>query len=500
MSVLSLTSYAQHCLAESHIILYSSHKSMLHLTSRALVDLMFPLQWTGLLIPVLPTRLIQFLEAPTPYIIGIERRPERPDLPIEDYVFVDLDNNTIEASYPAPPLPRHQRRKLQSLLSAAAPLHTKCKVAPGPPSYAIEAFPFDVFSAENSSVFSPRAPPATLAKYVGLNSNSFGNPPNHVEPPPIYNAFTNPRTEFAFPRSPVSNHAYSPSFSSQAYGNRPGTSSTSRGSNPSSPNSLTFSSQQPPIAPLTPKSRNDSGFSMASIREKRSFGHFDSSSKGNISHAQSWITGGNGNGNANANGGGLPRRPSVPYLGHSSTLSVSSSINAATRSPSTYARSNYATSTIAPSTVIQSPSRMSISTTCSGYSNTIFVEAHCLRLKQYSDTASVKEDNLVCSICEERATMDEPMYGCTGCFTCVHDRCAHEIAIVCPAAFHADQIRAAFVRCFASLFYTYKKYMGVASGEEKRSGRQYAFQADGFLKSLPSEHAQYMNFLKDTQG
>lgn len=471
---------------------------MLHLTSRALVDLMFPLQWTGLLIPVLPTRLLQFLEAPTPYIIGIERRHERPDLPLEDYVLVDLDHNTIETSYPAPPLPRHQRRKLQSLLYSAAPLHTKCKVPPGPPNYAKETFPFDIFSAENSSVFMPRAPPATLSKYVALNSNSFGNPHNHVEPPPIYNAFSNLRNDIAFPRSPVSNHAYSPSFSSRGYSNRPRTSSTSRGSNPSSPNSLTFfpqQQQQQPIAPLTPKSRNDSGFSMTSIREKRSFGHFDNSSKSNISHAQSWINGGN----ASSPGTGLPRRPSVPYLGHSSSLSVSSSINAATRSPSIYARSNYATSTVAPSTVIQSPSRMSISTSCSGYSNTIFVEAHCLRLRQH-DPASLKEESLVCSICEERSTIDEPMYGCTGCYTCVHDRCAHEISIVCPAAFHADQIRAAFVRCFASLFYTYKKFMTSATSEDKRSGRQYAFQTDAFVKSLPSDHAQYMNFLKSTHG
>ena len=54
---------------------------MLYLATRALVDLLVPLQWTGVLIPVLPARLIQAIEAPCPYIMGIERRYEKVELP-----------------------------------------------------------------------------------------------------------------------------------------------------------------------------------------------------------------------------------------------------------------------------------------------------------------------------------------------------------------------------------------------------------------------------------
>ena len=70
---------------------------MLYLATRALIDLLFPFTWSGVLIPVLPARLIQALEAPCPYIVGIERRYEKVELPSEDFVLVDLDADKIES-------------------------------------------------------------------------------------------------------------------------------------------------------------------------------------------------------------------------------------------------------------------------------------------------------------------------------------------------------------------------------------------------------------------
>lgn len=85
------------------------------------------------------------------------------------------------------------------------------------------------------------------------------------------------------------------------------------------------------------------------------------------------------------------------------------------------------------------------------------------------------------------------------CATTVHSRCVPAVCLVCPNAFRADQVRAAFVRCFASIFYTYRRYLHPASGESKKSGLIYRFNMDAFLKSVPHGDSEYMNMLRGTQ-
>ncbi|KAL4809117.1 AEX-3 domain-containing protein [Aspergillus unguis] len=446
----------EYALTESRIIFLSSHTSMLYLATRALVDLLFPIPWSGVLIPILPARLIQALEAPCPYIVGIERRYEKVELPSDDFVLVDLDQDLIESTIKPTPLPRHQRRKLHSLLQLAAPHHTRYGVPTGPPAYAIETFPYDAFMAENSSIYSSKAQSTQLAKYVSLNSNAFGQgsvPPN-LTPPLIYNAFLHARDEQAPSRG----------YSSKG-SDRPGTGSTYKPGSPPSPRETSPLSGHFPPPPATP--RNDSGMALqASLREKRS-GHFDAASRRSSSF-----------------GTQVPRRPSAPFLGHGQNLSVST-LN--TDFQSTYAPSVYAQSTVAASTIVPQPVVQPIHST----DGTSWVEGHCLQLQPW-------DDKVVCTVCDERA--DENMYKCTACKTIVHNRCAHQICLVCPVAFYPEQVRAAFVRCFASLFYTYKKFLRPASGDKKKAGLTYSFDMEAFCKSLPGEHAEYIGVLSQTQG
>ncbi|KAL4929557.1 dDENN domain protein [Aspergillus undulatus] len=450
----------EYALTESRIIFLSSHTSMLYLATRALVDLLFPIPWSGVLIPILPARLIQALEAPCPYIVGIERRYEKVELPSDDFVLVDLDQDLIESTIKPTPLPRHQRRKLQSLLQLAAPHHNRYGVPTGPPAYAIETFPYDAFMAENSSIYSPRAQSTQLSKYVALNSNAFGQgsvPPNSHQPL-IFNAFL---------------QAYNEQASSRGYSkgsDRPGTGSTFKPGSPPSPGgsgSSPISGSFPP-PPATP--RNDSGMALqASLREKRS-GHFDAASRRSSSFGMDMRQ--------------VPRRPSAPFLGHAPNLSVTT-LN--TDFQSTYAPSVYAQSTVAASTIVAQPVMQPIHNN----DGTSWVEGHCLQLQPW-------DEKLVCTICDERA--DENMYKCAACKTTVHNRCAHQICLACPVAFYPEQVRAAFVRCFASLFYTYKKFLRPASGDKKKAGLTYSFDMEAFCKSLPGEHAEYINILSQTQG
>ena len=89
---------------------------------------------------------------------------------------------------------------------------------------------------------------------------------------------------------------------------------------------------------------------------------------------------------------------------------------------------------------------------------------------------------------------------CSGCQLYAHARCGEQICIVCPAAFHPDQVQAAFVRCFASLLYTYRKYLQPATGDQKKAGKLYRFDMEGFLRSMPRDNAEYIVSLRQTQG
>lgn len=191
-------------LAESRIILVSSYTSMLHLASQALVQLLYPLKWQSVFIPVLPARLIQALEAPCPYICGIDRRYENVDIPDDDIVLVDLDNGSIEASGPPPSLPRQQRRKLISILQLAAPHRHRFGVPVGPPSYAAEAFPQDMFASESPSIFKSSAAKSNLAYLVNLPSDKFGPQASGGAPKaaPLFNIFSTQRANSLTPDSP----------------------------------------------------------------------------------------------------------------------------------------------------------------------------------------------------------------------------------------------------------------------------------------------------------
>jgi hypothetical protein len=426
---------------------------MLHLVSRAIVELLYPFTWAGVFIPVLPARLIQALEAPCPYIVGIERRYENIELPSDDFVLVDLDQDEIESTTPPMYLPKQQRRKLQSLLQMAAPHHIRFGVKAGPPAYAVESYPWNAFSSENNQVFSAQAPPSTLSKYAGLNSASFGEGQSgFAKKQPVFNAFLQSRDSRG--------------------ADRPTTSSTKD----SPPSSLSPTQDK---FPSTPISRNDSGFSLqATLREKRS-GHFD-----NLSRRSSSF---------NVDRRPTIRRPSIPFAagGHSASASVStistdggygSNYAPSIVAPSTYAQSTLAASTIMPQVLYQ-PVRNT--------DGMCWAEGHCLIWKN-------QEENATCAVCDEKS--DDGIYRCSGCWMNCHNRCADQIGVVCPAAFHPDQIRAAFARFFASLLYTYRKFLQPASGESKKSGLIYKFNMDGFQKSLPHEQADYVTMLQQTQG
>ncbi|KAK4575354.1 hypothetical protein LTR86_001208 [Recurvomyces mirabilis] len=477
LSIPNIITLFEYTLAESRIIFLSSHTSMLQLATSALINLLYPLKWAGVLIPVLPARLIQALEAPCPYIIGVERRYEKLEFPDDDFCMVDLDEDVIESTAPPTQLPRPQRRKLQSLLQVAAPHHNRFGVPTGPPPYAIETFPRDSFSSESPQVFTPNATPPTLAAYVSESSTTFGDATRTSRAPgsiPIFNAFLQAREN------------------SQGT-DRPSTSSTGSQSSRRSPPSPTAPSPISSNFPPTPTSRNDSGFSLqATLREKRS-GHLADGLARRNSAVQSLFNARNPlhdrtNTQQQFDRMSMIRRPSQPIaIGHHATPSTSTLGNSSGNGTSQYAPSVYAQSTLAASTVMP---QMMIQPVRDNES-TKWIEGHCLLRRN-------KDGRNICTICDDRC--EDESFRCSGCGIVVHFRCLASVCVVCPTAFHADQIRAAFVRCFASLFYTYRKFLHPASGDRRKAGMVYHFNMEQFLRSVPHGDSEYMNLLRQTQS
>lgn len=485
LSIPNIVLLFEYVLQESRVILLSAHISMLQLVSKAIVELIWPLQWPGVFIPVLPARLIGALEAPCPYICGVDRRYDRIQYPDDDYVLVDLDNDEILSTAPPFQLPKQQRRKLQSLLHLAAPLHSN-GVPTGAPAYAVDSFPADSFTTENYQCFSSVVRSTNLAKLVSINSASFGPQAasDILRHPPVFNAFVQAGSTRG--RSPNS---------------RPRTASTAKTSNPDVPQISPVSAVFPPL-PVTPMSRNDSGFALqAPLREKRS-GNFDSISSrrsGSISNAT--------------------RRPSLPFVKHSSSPSTLTDQfpYQPPPAPSSYAPSTYATSTLAASTIMPGI-HVSSTQPVRNTETTTWMEGHCFERQNNANVAHSAAFRSNCSVCDERPDHQHPAsssttslpsihshYRCTGCSSSVHARCIPLVSLPCPAVFFPDQIRAAFARSFAGLLYTYRKFLSpLTSFEDKKShpGRTHKFDLAGFIRSLGGpgyEHAEYISMLSETQ-
>ncbi|KAJ9614267.1 hypothetical protein H2200_002403 [Cladophialophora chaetospira] len=443
----------EYALAESRIILLSSHVAMLQLVSKAILELIWPLEWTGVYIPVLPSRLVQALDAPCPYICGIDRKYEKYDLPDDDFVLVDLDKNELHSTAPPPFLPKQQRRKLISLLYQAAPLHQSFGVTPGPPAYATETYPYDAFSAEIESTFTAIAKSTNLDNLASLSSTLFGPQAaaDSIRRAPMLNVFL----------------ASAPTRGKST--DRPRTSSTARQSIATSSDGQSPITSSFPWTPATGSPRTDSGYALqTSLREKKSK-NFDSLSKRSFSGSNHML-----------------RKASVPFIKHNANPSSSTTLSE-NRNGSTYAPSTYAQSTLAASTVMPGMSAQPASNGQGIY----WSEGHCLQWRAADGLST-------CVLCDDKA--HDGFYRCSGCGFVIHDRCADQISIVCSAAFYPDQVRAAFARCMASLFYTYRKFMQPAPAQKRKTGSVYTFDNDAFIKTLPPDHGAYMEMLRQTQA
>jgi hypothetical protein len=89
------------------------------------------------------------------------------------------------------------------------------------------------------------------------------------------------------------------------------------------------------------------------------------------------------------------------------------------------------------------------------------------------------------------------------CRLTVHQHCLDAVTLPCLSAanFSPDRIRAAFLRCFASLLYNYRKYLEPVSASQRKSdGKLFNFKLQGFIRAAPRDTAPFLEMLSETQA
>ena len=120
MSIENIVTLFELLLTEYKVILVSEHASMLTLTCESLCSWLYPFYWHHILIPVLPARLISYLQAPVPFLVGIQKEsfPEWKEdgWKPSDAAVVDIDNDIIDFPPLKVKIPSRERRKLLQYL------------------------------------------------------------------------------------------------------------------------------------------------------------------------------------------------------------------------------------------------------------------------------------------------------------------------------------------------------------------------------------------------
>ncbi|XP_028673631.1 DENN domain-containing protein 5B isoform X4 [Erpetoichthys calabaricus] len=97
-------------LLEMQVLLYSQDYQRLMTVAEGITALLFPFQWQHVYVPILPASLLHFLDAPVPYLMGLQSKEgtdrSKLELPQEaNLCFVDIDNHYIELPEDFPQFP-----------------------------------------------------------------------------------------------------------------------------------------------------------------------------------------------------------------------------------------------------------------------------------------------------------------------------------------------------------------------------------------------------------
>ncbi|KAB2003659.1 hypothetical protein ES319_D11G147000v1 [Gossypium barbadense] len=85
-------------LLEKQVVVISPNLGVLSAVVLSIVPLIRPFQWQSLFLPVLPMRMLDFLDAPVPFLVGVQHKPNELKMKTSNLVQVNLLKNQAEAA------------------------------------------------------------------------------------------------------------------------------------------------------------------------------------------------------------------------------------------------------------------------------------------------------------------------------------------------------------------------------------------------------------------
>ncbi|KAK7303994.1 hypothetical protein RJT34_14962 [Clitoria ternatea] len=105
-------------LLEKQIVFVCSNLGILSASVLSVIPLIRPYQWQSLLMPILPNDMLEFLDAPVPYIVGIKNKTNEVQSKLtNNVILIDANRNQVKSST-IPQLPRQKE-----LISSLRPYH-----------------------------------------------------------------------------------------------------------------------------------------------------------------------------------------------------------------------------------------------------------------------------------------------------------------------------------------------------------------------------------------
>ncbi|CAJ2637647.1 unnamed protein product [Trifolium pratense] len=82
-------------LLEKQIVVVCSNLGILSASVLSVISLILPYQWQSLQMLVLPNGMLDFLDAPVPYIVGVRNKTSEVQSKLSNVILVDTNKNQV---------------------------------------------------------------------------------------------------------------------------------------------------------------------------------------------------------------------------------------------------------------------------------------------------------------------------------------------------------------------------------------------------------------------
>ncbi|PKC07971.1 DENN-domain-containing protein [Rhizophagus irregularis] len=533
LSIKNIITLFEVALAEGKILIISSYPDMLYQVAHSITYLIYPLYWQGVFIPVLPARLMACLQAPVPYIMGIERQYKGIDLLPEDACIIDVDKDTILMAKLPIQIPSKQRKKLFQSLETYSPMHARYNVPYGVPSFIQQAYPNGRFTpmSNKSKLYDKtagdkmcsvigmpsRAIPLTLSMSSSfdpenglMRTNSNGEIDQVLHLAPIYDSDNMSYKSNNSSSSTISdlfgnnNNMRLPNYSNKTHMHV--RSSVSMSNLNSVYNNSSAHSIQRRFSNFVPPSFSSNKVDLSGLDK------FGKKTKQRLST----ITGGARKSIMTFKNKALTRNSFLINIRETSSHLIND--NSIISPPTSPGSTDYSDSLFDDVSSI-SHSNKSVPLGVNSEKNYTQKEGHMMVLlppdiEAYGQKSGINTwmmEGLACGICRNSLGIN-PVYKCEGCSIMIHDECLNDVVYPCiPACFDEPKVLEAFLRVFSSLLRNYRSFL-INNDNTTRSRANddnefetiedinELFRKDLFLKTLDKDEKAFLSNLIDSQS